>query len=101
MIAEALRPLAEKGVLYGSQVYRPSLDRDIDVVVISEKEHLDRIFQSVASLQMTFLQVVHVVVVRPRDLDRNPSWMELMEHGIVLWNAASTKNDLIYWGSRA
>jgi hypothetical protein len=35
MITESLRPLARKGVLYGSQVCRPSLDRDIDVFVIS------------------------------------------------------------------
>jgi hypothetical protein len=85
MIAEALRPLAGKGVLYGSQVFRPSLDRDIDVFVISEKKNVDRVFHAVARLQMVFSQIVHVVVLSDGDLKRNPSWLELIKHGIVLW----------------
>jgi hypothetical protein len=89
MITESLRPLARKGVLYGSQVCRPSLDRDIDVFVISGKENVGRIFHTVAHLQMVFSQIVHVVVVSDPDLERNPSWLALIEHGVVLWEDES------------
>ena len=93
VIAETLRPLTKKGVLYGSQVHSPSLDRDIDVVVIIENGNEEVIFRSVARLQMMFSQIVHVVVVSERDLERNPSWLKLIEKGVVLWKGRASGRD--------
>lgn len=62
-IVEALRPIAKLGVLYGSQLVRPSLDRDIDVIVVSDTEKVHTVFHTVAYLQIVFSQVVHVIVL--------------------------------------
>ena len=87
IITEHLRPLAKLGVLYGSQLVHPSLDRDIDVlVVVSDTAHIDEIFSTVAHLQNLFLQVLHVIVISEQDLEINASLKELIEAGVYMWN---------------
>ena len=87
LIAKSLDAISAKGVLYGSQVHHASLDRDIDIIVLADRKSVEDIFRIVAHLQITLGQVLHVVVLSESDLTRNPSWLELIRRGVVLWES--------------
>ncbi len=84
-IASCICIYADAIVLYGSQSGRRSLESDIDLLILTEKNNNKEIYKKISDLQIEFSQIIHAIVVSNEDLEENPDMNDIFTNGKLVW----------------
>ncbi len=90
IIRFSLAEYAGLGIIFGSQLTYPSIDRDIDLLLVTDHSDTKKLFLKVAELQKLFLQVVHIIPISSNVLKTNDVFQSIAANGQILWGDPST-----------
>jgi hypothetical protein len=81
----ALSPYCHGAFLYGSQLKRPSMDRDVDVALLCEDRQKDDLRKALAVVQQECSYLIHAIFVSQQNVEANPHLRKLLEEARRLW----------------